>query len=238
MADFDQFSKTYRDVLDQSVAISGEASEYFVDYKARYMAAMAFSWGIKKILDFGCGVGSLSVALKKYLPNVSMHGYDISSACIERVDSTLAAAGRFTTDLSRLDHDYDAIVVATVLHHIPVVKRKSIIRELANRLSTNGILLVFEHNPVNPITRWVVNHCPFDRDAVLLKPKEVIAHLYSVGLQLVKQDYIVFFPRPFSLCRPIERFLWWCPLGAQYVIIGKKLSKGTISKSANMDSGH
>ena len=71
MSDFDQFAQTYRNVLDQSVAISGETSEYFADYKACYVAAMPVKEGIKKVLDFGCGVGLLSVALKKYVPHVT-----------------------------------------------------------------------------------------------------------------------------------------------------------------------
>jgi hypothetical protein len=91
-----------------------------------------------------------------------------------------------------------------------------------NRLRTDGRVLIFEHNPFNPVTRWVVNQCQFDRDAVLLKPKEAIAHLRAAGLRFVRRDYIVFFPRPLSLCRPLERYLLWCPLGAQYVITGSK----------------
>jgi 2-polyprenyl-3-methyl-5-hydroxy-6-metoxy-1,4-benzoquinol methylase len=223
VADFDQFAHDYTSVLDQCVGLSGETSQYFADYKARYLAAALADCGdVKKILDYGCGTGQLSAALKKRLPNAIHHGYDVSQASLDRVDSTLARSGRFTSDLARLDNDYDAIVMAAVLHHIPVVKRDQIIREVANRLRANGRVLIFEHNPFNPVTRWVVNQCQFDRDAVLLKPKEAIAHLRAAGLRFVRRDYIVFFPRPLSLCRPLERYLRWCPMGAQYVITGSK----------------
>lgn len=238
MADFDQYAQGYRTLLDQSVALSGETSHYFADYKARYMAAALDPNGRqKKILDFGCGVGLLSAALKKYLPGVIQHGYDVSPASIDNVDATLANCGRFTSDLGRLDSDYDAIVMAAVLHHIPAVKRGDVFRELEGRLRATGKLLVFEHNPLNPVTRWVVDRCPFDRDAVLLKPKEVIAHLRDVGLRFVGRDYIVFFPRLLSRCRPIERSLGWCPLGAQYVITAAKDPVTGIGENGNMDGG-
>jgi SAM-dependent methyltransferase len=222
VAEFDQFSQDYESLLDQSIALSGETSHYFADYKARYTAAVALGKDTGKILDFGCGVGLLSAALKRHLPSFIQHGYDISPASIEMVDSTLARSGRFTSDLSRLDHDYDAIVMACVLHHIPVVKRSAVFREMATRLRANGTLLVFEHNPANPVTRWVVNHCPFDRDAILLKPADVIECMREAGLGFVRRDYIVFFPSWLSWCRPIERSLGWCPGGAQYAIIAVK----------------
>ncbi len=34
---FDQFATEYKNILDRSVAASGERSEYFADYKAKYL---------------------------------------------------------------------------------------------------------------------------------------------------------------------------------------------------------
>ena len=238
MADFDQYAENYGRLMDQCAALSGEMSQYFADYKARYVAAaLEPTRQRQKILDFGCGVGMLSAALKKHLPAVTQHGYDISPASIDQVDASLAQDGRFTSDLARLDNDYDAIVVAAVLHHVAINQRTDILRELAQRLTGNGKLFVFEHNPLNPVTRWVVRQCPFDHDAILLMPGEAIARLHDAGLRYRRCDYIVFFPKLLSSCRPLERFLGWCPLGAQYVITAAKDPLTRTDEYRDTDSG-
>lgn len=144
------------------------------------------------------------------------------------MDAALRAHGRFTSELRNLDDDYDVIVVANVLHHMPRSDRLATAIELANRLKVGGKLIVFEHNPLNPIARWVVSHCPFDREAVLLFPGEVMEYLHQAGICIVGRSYITFFPRLLGFCRPIERLLTWCPLGAQYRISGQKSRKGAV----------
>ena len=237
MADFDQYAGTYDRLLDQSLALSGETSQYFAEYKARYIAAAMAPSRSQKILDFGCGVGLLSAALKTARPDVTLHGYDVSSESLAKIDSALLQSGRFTAELTCLDSDYDAIVMASVLHHVPINQRTDIMVELANRLAGDGKLIVFEHNPLNPVTRWVVRQCPFDHDAILLMPGEVITRLRDAGLRDNKCDYIVFFPKFFSSCRPLERFLGWCPLGAQYVITAAKNPADHIDENLHTASG-
>ena len=39
-------------------------------------------------------------------------------------------------------------------------------------LKNDGQLIIFEHNPLNPITRKIVKECEYDEDAILLTPKK------------------------------------------------------------------
>ena len=89
-------------------------------------------------------------------------------------------------------------------------------------ITPGGKLVVVEHNPFNPLTRKVVDACPYDKDAVLLQASETASLFGSAGLHSLRRDYIVFFPRILSFARFLERHLRWCPLGAQYVVIGRK----------------
>lgn len=198
MSEFDLFATSYKQLLDQSLAISGDRSEYFADYKARYTAAMVSNGFSGKVLDFGCGVGLGSKFLKKYLPGATLHGFDNSNASLQQIDPSLSVQGLYTSDIRHLNHDYDLIVVANVMHHIPPQKRQDTIVDLRDRLSKNGKLLVFEHNPANPLTRWVVRHCPLDKDAILLSPKEIQTYIRHARLRLVRRAYIIF-SRGFSL---------------------------------------
>jgi trans-aconitate methyltransferase len=222
MAEFDKFSGNYKEVLNQSLKISGYGAEFFAEYKARY-ACNLFTKGFKgKILDYGCGVGLLSNFLRKYFPRSALHGYDTSSASIDKVDNSLVGHGIFTTQIDQLDQDYDLVVVANVMHHIPTKDRQHTFDELRKFLSIGGRLLVFEHNPTNPFTRWIVKHCPLDRYATLLSSKMAQTFMSLARFRTIRLDYIMFFPRSLSLFSPFERFISWCPLGTQYAIVGEK----------------
>lgn len=222
MESFDRFSAQYTEILDASTRISGEGSAYFSEYKAQYVARSVTTSFSGKILDFGCGVGLLAGFVKKYLCRAELHGFDVSSASIGMVDRALVAQGRFTSDLAAIDAEYDLILLSNVLHHVAVASRQRTVVRLREHLSPGGRLIVFEHNPVNPLTRLVVAGCPFDKGVHLLPPREVSAYMREAGLRLRRHDYIVFFPRPLAWLRPLEARLSWCPLGAQYALAGER----------------
>ena len=83
--------------------------------------------------------------------------------------------------------------------------------------------MIYEHNPFNPMTLHAVNSCPFDENAVLLKRSQVRNVLREGGMEVVMQEYRVYFPAFLKLLRPLEKYLGWLPLGAQYFVVGKKL---------------
>jgi 2-polyprenyl-3-methyl-5-hydroxy-6-metoxy-1,4-benzoquinol methylase len=219
---FDQFSNNYKELLDRSVGFSGEGSEYFVEYKAAYIARLVGQDFHGKILDYGCGVGLLSCSLKKRLPNASIHGYDVSAESVKMVPPALGAQGVFSNDISRLHYDYELAIISNVMHHVPPQDRQQTIAEMANRLTARGRLVLFEHNPLNPLTQWVVKHCPFDDDAILLPPKEARQYMSAAKLAVLRRDYVVFFPRMLSLFRALEPMLAWLPAGGQYALVGEK----------------
>jgi len=222
IAKFDSYSENYQDILDEHVKLAGEGSEYFAAYKAKYLAAKVGVDFAGKILDFGCGVGMLARLIKKHLPLAAIDGYDISSESLKLVGAELAGQGRFTSNEDELSRDYSVIVAANVFHHLPPESREATIKKLKERLKSSGRLMIFEHNPANPLTRRVVDSCPFDDDAVLLPAPEGRAYMKKADLEVVGPDYIVFFPGFLSFLRRWEPYLYRLPLGAQYVITGIK----------------
>jgi SAM-dependent methyltransferase len=224
--EFDQYARDYKSLLDRSVQMSGDGAEYFCEYKARYIARyIARVEGPRftgKILDFGCGIGLLSTRLKQHLPAATVHGYDPSPESIRLIPAELAAAGRFSDRLSNLDTDYQLAVLSNVMHHIAQAQRERTIVDIAAHLAPGGRLILFEHNPWNPLTRWVVRHCPFDEGVALLPPQEVAAYFGRAALAIRKRDFIVFFPKMLSAFRALEPWLSWLPAGAQYAVVGEK----------------
>jgi 2-polyprenyl-3-methyl-5-hydroxy-6-metoxy-1,4-benzoquinol methylase len=220
--EFDQYARDYKSMLDRSVKMSGDGAEYFCEYKACYVARAVGARFSGKILDFGCGIGLLSACLKKHLPAANVHGYDPSPESIRLVPQVLSTQGRFSDRIEDLDDDYKLAVLSNVMHHIAQTQREQTIMDIAAHLAPGGRLILFEHNPWNPLSQWVVQHCPFDKGAVLLLPAEVSAYFARAALTVRKHDYIVFFPKMLSALRALEPWLSWLPAGAQYAVVGEK----------------
>jgi 2-polyprenyl-3-methyl-5-hydroxy-6-metoxy-1,4-benzoquinol methylase len=216
--EFDAFASSYQEHLNRSVRISGDTSDYFAAYKASYILRRLAPRG-GKFLDYGCGIGLLAGHLKQALPSVQIDGFDISQECVNRVDAGLVRQGTFTSNLNDTGSAYDLIVLANVLHHVRPEERLELIQGIRSRLSKVGKLVIFEHNPINPLTRRSVAQCVFDENAVLLKAKEMARNLRAAKMRVLIHDYIVFFPRFFAWFRPMEPYLRWCPLGAQYAMV-------------------
>jgi len=87
---------------------------------------------------------------------------------------------------------------------------------LYQRLTPGGTIVIFEHNPFNPVTRKIVNDCPYDKDAVLLRPSELKTLLVDAGLLVHRSVYCLFVPPSLSALLPLESKLGWLPLGGQY----------------------
>jgi hypothetical protein len=83
--------------------------------------------------------------------------------------------------------------------------------------------MIYENNPFNPLTCHAVNTCPFDENAVLLKPIRLRQLFQEAGMEFLLQEYRVFFPAFLKLLRPLEKYLTWLPLGAQHFVFGKKI---------------
>jgi SAM-dependent methyltransferase len=222
VATFDAFAANYQELVKENVRITGEPSAYFAAYKARYVARRTSPPQGGKILDYGCGIGLLAEHLKKVLAGRQVDGFDVSKESIDRVDHALQREGTFTTNPDILGCGYDVIVLSNVLHHVKPVERELLIRKAGSRLAIGGKLVIFEHNPINPLTRWAVSQCPFDEDAILLPNGETRGYFDHGELVLLWRDFIVFFPRWLKWLRPLEPLLSWCPLGAQYVVVASK----------------
>lgn len=69
--DFDKFSKDYNQILDENIKISGESSDYFVQYKImvinNFFKRKKLNKDIK-FLDLGCGIGKIVQNLLSYFP--------------------------------------------------------------------------------------------------------------------------------------------------------------------------
>ena len=170
--DFDDYSQDYQKLVAASIVLYGETDGYFDQYKINCLRRWIIEADSRfDILDFGCGIGKQTALMAQAFPRSSIIGFDISrkSIAIAREKFTDFDNIRFSDQLPS-EGSYDVITVANVFHHIPPEDRLEILVDLKNRLKPNGRVVVFEHNPLNPLTRYTVNACPFDADAGLAQP--------------------------------------------------------------------
>jgi SAM-dependent methyltransferase len=225
---FDAYAADYETLLARSVRWSGEGAGYFAQYKLSRIQALLQGRSPTHILDLGCGVGLLTALLGRAFPGSRVTGVDLSSSSVAEaaarcrelpnVRCALLAEGRLPEDVAGVD----VAVLANVLHHIAPNDRDRFVREVVRQaLRPGASVVVIEHNPLNPLSRLVVNACPFDRDARLLGRHSSAALLRRAGLRVLRKEYIVFFPKVLGALRRFERHLGWLPLGAQYLVIGE-----------------
>jgi len=220
-AKFDAYAQDYSTLHQESVAASGEPSDYFARYKLACLERWLKPQLESPVLDFGCGTGSLTRHLVHRCSEV--HGYDPSQQSLHEARKGSPEATFFNAASELSDGHYGLAVLSGVLHHVPPAERLNVLSVVHSKLAPgSGRLVVFEHNPLNPLTRKAVADCPFDDDAVLLWPREAKRLLRNAGFRNVKRHFIVFFPRLLASLRGLEPYLGACPLGAQMMLIGTK----------------
>jgi cyclopropane fatty-acyl-phospholipid synthase-like methyltransferase len=170
------------------------------------------------ILDFGCGAGRSLPYLDKHFPNAELWGYDVSCSSLKVAKERVPRANLFSDWSAISGTNFDAIISANVFHHIPPEQRQLALTQCWQALAQNGQMFLFEHNPCNPATRWVFEHCAFDQDAEMLNLKSALNLTKQAGFTSEKHAYTLFFPRPLAFLRRLEPLLKRIPLGAQYYV--------------------
>jgi SAM-dependent methyltransferase len=216
--DFDQYAGQYEALIAAQTGFFDRDNDYFIRYKVE--RAKALAGDVDAVLDFGCGVGRAMPYFRAAFPHADIVGCDPSA-------DSLAIARRDNPDCRFLGVDelsaatkFDLVLASCVFHHIPPAEREDALRYCHDRLKPGGHLVIFEHNPFNPVTRHLVNTCPFDADAVLLRMGETVRRMCEAQFEIAETGYCLFFPAQLAALRPIEKYLSRLPLGGQYFVSG------------------
>ena len=224
-AEFDKFADSYYASHAAGIAISGEGPEYFSEYKIediarnhrRHSPTRRMS---VKILDFGAGIGNSVPYVHKHITGAQLTCLDFSQRSLQVAEKRFPEQAKYVHfDGARIpfpaDH-FDIAYAMCVFHHIDHADHFVLLQELLRVIRPGGSLFVFEHNPYNPVTVRIVNTCPFDENAKLIRGSEMKRRLLNAGFASAKNRYRVFFPHFLRWLRPLEGALAWLPLGGQY----------------------
>jgi len=226
-AEFDGFADAYDDQHRENIAVTGEGPEYFAEYKIDRLRQIVETAGIEvsQICDFGSGIGNSIPFFRRYFPEATLTSADVSARSLELCRKRQPWSGNYLLiEDHRIPSEaaaFDVVFSACVFHHIPHGEHVMWLKELRRITRPGGLVAIFEHNPLNPLTVHAVNTCPFDVNAKLIFARDLAKRLAAAGWSSPRIQYNLFFPRALALLRPLEARLGWFPLGAQYVAIAR-----------------
>lgn len=229
-AEFDRFAAEYRKIHQANIAASGEDPEYFAHYKMRDFRSHVERSALPvdgHYLDFGCGPGTSIDPFFAQFPSARLTCADVSSVSLEQ--ARLQHGDRVAFELLGAPQSceatggrLDGAFANCVFHHIPHEAHAASLQLLRDRLAPGGLLMIYEHNPLNPLTVRAVRTCPLDENAVLIASRAWPELLRTAGFRHVRVEFRVFFPAALALLRPLENILRWLPLGAQYCVTARR----------------
>jgi hypothetical protein len=228
VAEFDLVADEYLEMHAKNLKISGEAPEYFARYKIDEIRRIWTRRGWPEphtILDFGAGIGNSAPHFRRSFPDADIVGVDVSELSLAIARQRFASVARFElydgVGPIAPGGSIDLAFSACVFHHIDGEEHVELLRRLRATMTQGAALVIFEHNPINPVTQHIVATCPFDENAVLIPAGLLRARMMAAVFATVEVAYTGFFPGQLARLRPLEPYLKSLPIGAQYYVLGR-----------------
>jgi SAM-dependent methyltransferase len=226
MSGFDSYAHDYDTALNRGLAVSGEDKTFFAKGRILWLSRCLKKLGFapRSVLDYGCGTGTATPFFIDILRAESAVGVDLSAKSLEvarQAHAGLPLEYALTSDYTPTG-SIDLAFCNGVFHHVPPEKRAETAQYIAACIRPGGLFALWENNPWNPGTRYVMSRIPFDRDAIPLSAREAQIVMCEAGLDLVRRDYCFIFPRFASLFRVLEPYFVKLPVGAQFQVLGRK----------------
>lgn len=212
-------------VADPIKSIVARNDDYFAQLKVDLTLELtARAFGRQRldelsVLDIGCGTGHMMRRLTSHFADV--HGCDLSQSMVRRAGKN-ASLMPAPTRVPFTSESFDIAICACVYHHVRPELRLEHVGEVARVLRPGGMLLIFEHNPRNPLTRRIVRRCPIDESAILVGSRQMRSILKAARFTDIRCRHYLFMPE--SIYRHLgfaERWLSLSGMGGQYCTTGR-----------------
>jgi SAM-dependent methyltransferase len=230
-AEFDNYATGYGKLLEDPLRQRFASSRFFFERKLtllldlceRYaMPTQSASW-----LDVGCGEGTFLHMGKTNFAEVA--GCDISGGMIQRCDGLNVRRQLSPRQIPFPDKKFDLVTAVCVYHHVDIADRLLLTADVSRVLKPNGLFCVIEHNPVNPITRFIVQRSPIDAHAQLLTVGNARSLARAARMDILATRYFLYFPeRLYSKMAATEEILASLPFGGQYAVLCRNYSRDDL----------
>lgn len=174
---FDNYADNYSKHIKKSFGSLENNLDYYHIKKSEILK-MELGYQPKKILDLGCGVGTMLKLLSKQFPDSVFYAQDESPKSLDYIKKNHPNVNCLS-DLNT-EEKFDLIFLSNVIHHVKSSKRDDLFKKIHSLLNPDGKLFIFEHNPYNPLTLKLVANCEFDADAELIKKKILLKFVKEI----------------------------------------------------------
>jgi SAM-dependent methyltransferase len=223
--DFNESKNNYRETIERSIAFAGKKLDFFTQVKAEYLRKIAArilgTAKAPRILDIGCGHGLMHRSLRSFAFEIVGAEMAVEVLPLARAaNPDVAYVGYDGRTLPFAPNSFDIALAVCVMHHVPPAEWIGFLREMRRVLRPGGLAVVFEHNPLNPLTRYVVASNAIDADANLLSAGMLRSLMRQAGFAEPLTRNILFTPFAHPGFRWLDDRLGRLPFGAQYYAIG------------------
>jgi ubiquinone/menaquinone biosynthesis C-methylase UbiE len=233
LREFDRHKENYRSDIDRAVSFSGQSHDFFTRVKAEYLVDLLKEYQRDRpgsnaksleVLDIGCGHGHIHPYLIQSAPRMKLSAVDVAATVVEEARLMNPTVDYRSYEGERLPYDdnsFDAAYTIAVMHHVPPPQWPTFLMEMRRVVRPGGLIAIFEHNPINPLTQWIVRTCPIDESAVLLGSRRLANLVTRARFSDIESRYILFTPIDGPVYRKFDKLIGWLPLGAQYYVAAR-----------------
>ncbi len=234
---FDKESEVYFEMLKKGAAKTGFSVDYVQEYKVldlKFEAQKYLETNLNlKILDFVCVICLSIPYLRKHFPNADLFGCDYSKKSVEKcIYQNINIKNLQVKSSNGLEvpfcENFDIIFSANVIRHIPRKNQKIIFEKLKSSLKKNGLIMMYEFNPFNPVSLYFyyAEDRKYDSENVkIMTPFRARSLFESAGFDNIKINYRFFVPDCFKTLLKVEKYLKKIPFGANYYVCARTNDK-------------
>ncbi len=157
------------------------------------------------VLEIGCGIGTVSHLILKYITEGSFVGLDISAESIkmaQQFNSFHKKAEFFVDDMSNFSYKtkFDFVVFPDVLEHIPVEQHANIFKTIGELTTPNATVII--NIPEPNYLNWVRANDPSKLQIIdqSLSMQDLLNNSYPYGFKLYSMN-------PYSLHFDVNDYL-------------------------------
>jgi cyclopropane fatty-acyl-phospholipid synthase-like methyltransferase len=157
------------------------------------------------VLEIGCGIGTVSNLILKYITEGSFVGLDISPESINMAKNFNAFHKRaefMVNDMSNFTHKtkFDFVVFPDVLEHIPVEQHANIFETVSKLTTPDAVILI--NIPEPNYLNWVRENDPKKLQIIdqSLSMQDLLNNVYPYGFKLYSMN-------PYSLHYDVNDYL-------------------------------